>query len=684
MSDVSQGPGWWIASDGKWYAPELHPDVQPSVPESPLIEVDTSTERSSGASRPLLLALVGLIALGALGFLGFRLLSGGGAGAGASSPEAAVQGLIDSVNEGDAVGLLSAFDPEEADAWFSSFSPFVSELNYAGFDTTAPDDRVEEAYSSLLTALSLSVTGPDGADPSYEVTTLAEGHLARVRVLGLDMAFESDEVPTTTIIGGTSSGDASGFDATALAGISATIRDDGRGIRGTVTNADGETEEDYAEDAHLDLVAIERDGEWYISVGYTMLELVRVQGGMNSAVLPDFGAALRAVEEQQGAATPEDAVRNLFAAVETVDLNEAVAIMDPVALPYLHDYLPMIDAEVSPADRREVASTFNLRIDDLKLGQNTWEGRTVVTIDRIAGGIGEGGSFIFDFDTWCGKAESQGDVIEGCAQDAVQQGLDELGDTETQPNDLLPQDFGFVVEERNGTWFVHPQATFGYLLDQAASSVRDFVESNAGAFEAEGGDAGTEAFFLFEGPIARGSEAVTAEPNDGVAAAATHLGDHLVDAGTGDPVGAAMVLITTSTPGTIGHAFGSEEVEAGQYWGFAVDQRGAEDFELPAFSVITEGAMTVELFDPQIVRLDESGYDGAIRADGRPLVFQAPISPAGSLDVAVFGASYRTVSSWDDEGIMLLPGAESFDWVSNGDFIVVHGDPGTEFQILVS
>ena len=26
MSDQSQGPGWWQASDGKWYAPEQHPD----------------------------------------------------------------------------------------------------------------------------------------------------------------------------------------------------------------------------------------------------------------------------------------------------------------------------------------------------------------------------------------------------------------------------------------------------------------------------------------------------------------------------------------------------------------------------------------------------------------------------------------------------------------------------------
>jgi hypothetical protein len=32
MSDSSQGPGWWQASDGKWYAPEQHPDYQPPAP----------------------------------------------------------------------------------------------------------------------------------------------------------------------------------------------------------------------------------------------------------------------------------------------------------------------------------------------------------------------------------------------------------------------------------------------------------------------------------------------------------------------------------------------------------------------------------------------------------------------------------------------------------------------------
>ena len=46
MSDTAQGPGWWLASDGKWYPPELWtgpPDAgpggmsatQPSTPTSP-------------------------------------------------------------------------------------------------------------------------------------------------------------------------------------------------------------------------------------------------------------------------------------------------------------------------------------------------------------------------------------------------------------------------------------------------------------------------------------------------------------------------------------------------------------------------------------------------------------------------------------------------------------------------
>lgn len=32
MSGVPRGSGWWLASDGRWYPPESHPDYPPSPP----------------------------------------------------------------------------------------------------------------------------------------------------------------------------------------------------------------------------------------------------------------------------------------------------------------------------------------------------------------------------------------------------------------------------------------------------------------------------------------------------------------------------------------------------------------------------------------------------------------------------------------------------------------------------
>ena len=35
MSETPQGPGWWVASDGKWYPPETHPSVRTDPPAQP-------------------------------------------------------------------------------------------------------------------------------------------------------------------------------------------------------------------------------------------------------------------------------------------------------------------------------------------------------------------------------------------------------------------------------------------------------------------------------------------------------------------------------------------------------------------------------------------------------------------------------------------------------------------------
>ena len=53
MSDASQGPGWWQAADGRWYAPELHPDVlvPPAGAPDPLASSMTKRRLLAGLAQ---------------------------------------------------------------------------------------------------------------------------------------------------------------------------------------------------------------------------------------------------------------------------------------------------------------------------------------------------------------------------------------------------------------------------------------------------------------------------------------------------------------------------------------------------------------------------------------------------------------------------------------------------------
>jgi hypothetical protein len=57
MSDASQGPGWWQASDGKWYPSELHPENQsapfPATEGGDSEEEQGEGEFGDGVAKPL-------------------------------------------------------------------------------------------------------------------------------------------------------------------------------------------------------------------------------------------------------------------------------------------------------------------------------------------------------------------------------------------------------------------------------------------------------------------------------------------------------------------------------------------------------------------------------------------------------------------------------------------------------
>lgn len=57
MSDTSQGPGWWQASDGKWYAPELYPAEWPRPDAAADVGAEPAPEVLPTAAMPVVEAV---------------------------------------------------------------------------------------------------------------------------------------------------------------------------------------------------------------------------------------------------------------------------------------------------------------------------------------------------------------------------------------------------------------------------------------------------------------------------------------------------------------------------------------------------------------------------------------------------------------------------------------------------
>src|SRR3954464_9785700 len=62
MSDATQGPGWWQASDGKWYPPEQHPG-QSNVPQAPVAGWGPTSSPPAGPKSHGVAIAVGVVAV---------------------------------------------------------------------------------------------------------------------------------------------------------------------------------------------------------------------------------------------------------------------------------------------------------------------------------------------------------------------------------------------------------------------------------------------------------------------------------------------------------------------------------------------------------------------------------------------------------------------------------------------
>jgi hypothetical protein len=85
MSDTAQGPGWWQASDGRWYRPEQHPNYLPPPPSQvisapypgppPYLPLPARTDTNGLAIASLVLSILWILDLGSLLAIAFALVA---------------------------------------------------------------------------------------------------------------------------------------------------------------------------------------------------------------------------------------------------------------------------------------------------------------------------------------------------------------------------------------------------------------------------------------------------------------------------------------------------------------------------------------------------------------------------------------------------------------------------------
>ena len=300
---------------------------------------------------------------------------------GAGSPEEAVEALFAALEAEDAIGVMEALPPGEREVLLEPMVATVGELQRLGlFDSFALED---------VPGADIEVDGL-----ALQSTNLGDG-ITSVRVTGgtITGTILPDEVP-----------------------IGPRTRDLIERNGGEPADIEPASETESLADADLELVTIEEDGGWHVSLFYTIAEAAR-----GDAPLPVFGQGVAPI----GADSPEEAVRQLVQAGVDLDLERAIGYLPPDEMRVLYDYAPLFLDDVRSAADETRADGFTASLDRLDL-RSEGDGeirRVMVDGMDIRVGISEGEGVRVTSDgtctvmestyrTYSGRFESVGSVIE--------------------------------------------------------------------------------------------------------------------------------------------------------------------------------------------------------------------------------------------------------------------------------
>jgi hypothetical protein len=400
--------------------------LDPDVDDLPPPAVNLSDAAPRGRRRPWrtaltaggLAAMLGVFSLGIASFLGEG---------GADSPEGAVRRLADAMQHEDPLAAVDVIAPDE-----------VRTLHQ-----TVDAASARAAEVDLVRSASAPLAGLDVSVDDLQLTSeeLAPG-FAKVTIVGGRLALDGD------------------VDA-----LSDTLRRTVSGIAG------GEIDLAAAWDLQTStrlvdpfVMVVERDGHWYVSAAYTVLEFLRIGEGLPEA---DFGSG-RAARATLGADTPEAAAQLALDAAATADWETLLSLAPPDELP-VYDYR----AALAQLMRENLDPEFTV---DAFAAQATRDGGRAVVDVRASGRTSSGDAW--ELRDGCLLATTS-EQTEGGAVVPYSDGFCLGG------GGALPYSFGYAADgrgdaamritavERDGRWFVSPVGT---VLDYVDTWVANFDE----------------------------------------------------------------------------------------------------------------------------------------------------------------------------------------------------------------
>lgn len=400
-------------------------------------------EQPAQGNRTRKLMLGGLLALAviAIAAVAFATMNAGRSNDGAESPTAAMEKFFAGLNDEDLVAAVDAFLPGEADPVLSYAGAIGSELQRL--------DVVTRIDPQGIAGIDVEFT-----DLEFRTEEIAPGFV-RVYLTNGDAFMDIDqaELPLGSLI-------LDNLPPDALAEFSQDLPPQSESMAGS----------DFY------MVAVEDDG-WYLSVWYTMMDLIFSETGYGT---PAFGSGMEAI----GAGTPEEAVEAAFRELLSLDLAGLIGMLPPEEMRALYDYMPLVmddynetvgafasfatvdltalGTSVSDAQggaKRVKIESFDITFSSFFLeidGVISFDGTCFdISINDAGGALSGFGTEIPDHINTC-DPETADLLGSGMTGVETPDFLSDLGGANT----------GVVTVEEDGRWYVSPTETLGDAMLQ--------------------------------------------------------------------------------------------------------------------------------------------------------------------------------------------------------------------------